>query len=87
MQYQQSRPMIQGIFSGLKSEIILHLPGQIKEISNFERIDDRTVRLAFDGAKLIQIMDRIMQDDAWLKEQIRAGKDPITSGPEMTWSQ
>ena len=82
VQYEQSRPMIQGIFSGIKSEIVLHLPGQIKEISNFERIGDRTVRLVLDGAKMMQIIDRMMQNEAWLKEQIRAGKDPISSGPD-----
>ena len=81
VQYEQSRAMIQGFFSGLKIEAILHLPGQIKEVSNFERIDDRTVRVAFDGAKMLQIMDRMMQDNAWLKEQIRAGKDPTSAGP------
>jgi hypothetical protein len=82
VQYQQSRAMIQGVFSGLKVETILHLPGQIKEVSNFERIDDSTVRLAFDGAKTLRIVDRIMQDDDWLREQIRTGKDPMSSGPE-----
>jgi hypothetical protein len=82
VQYQQSRAMIQGVFSGLKVETILHLPGQIKEVSNFERIDDSTVRLAFDGAKTLQIMDRMMQNETWLKEQIRTGKDPMSSGPE-----
>jgi hypothetical protein len=81
VQYQQAKPMMQGMFSTLKSEVILHLPGQIKEVSNFERIDDSNVRIAVDGSKLIEIMDRIMQDDARLKEQIRTtGKDPFTSG-------
>jgi hypothetical protein len=79
-QYQQDRPMMQNKLSTLKSEVVLHLPGQVKEVSNFEQIDDKTVRIAFDGSKLIGIIDQKMQDDTWLKEQIRTGKDPLTSG-------
>jgi hypothetical protein len=80
VQYEQNKPMMQNTLSTLKSEVVLHLPGQVKEVSNFEQIDDKTVRIAFDGSKLIGIIDQKMQDDAWLKEQIRAGKDPLTSG-------
>ena len=81
LQYNQMKPMMQGFLSTLKTETILHLPGGIKEISNFEKVDDRTVRWLFDGAKLIEAMDKMMQDEDWLKEQIRAGKDPTSDGP------
>jgi len=82
LNYNQTRPMMQGILPGLKSETILHLPADIKEISNFEKVNARTVRIAFEGSKMIEVMDKMMQDEAWLKEQIRAGKDPIQDGPE-----
>jgi len=82
LDYNQTKPMMQGILSGLKSETILHLPADIKEISNFEKVNARTVRIAFEGSKMIEVMDKMMQDEAWLKEQIRAGKDPLQDGPE-----
>ena len=82
LNYNQTKPMMQGILSGLKSETILHLPADIKEISNFEKVNARTVRIAFEGSKMIEVMDKMMQDEAWLKEQIRAGKDPLQDGPE-----
>ncbi|GAH09228.1 unnamed protein product, partial [marine sediment metagenome] len=82
LNYNQTKPMMQGILSGLKSETILHLPADIKEISNFEIVNARTVRIAFEGSKMIEVMDKMMQDEAWLKEQIRAGKDPLQDGPE-----
>ncbi len=82
LRYNQSKPMMQSILSGLKSETILHLPADIKEISNFEKVNARTVRIAFEGSKMIEVMDKMMQDETWLKEQIRAGKDPIQDGPE-----
>jgi hypothetical protein len=31
---------------------------------------------------MLEVMDRMMQDEDWLKEQIRAGKDPLQDGPE-----
>ncbi len=82
LRYNQSKPMMQSILSGLKSETILHLPADIKEISIFEKVNARTVRIAFEGSKMIEVMDKMMQDEAWLKEQIRAGKDPVRDGPE-----
>ncbi len=82
MQYQQAKPMLQTFLSTLKNEIIFHLPGQIKEVSNVEGVNDRTARIAIDGSKLIAVFDRLMQDEAWLREQIRSGKDPMSSGPE-----
>ena len=81
-QYEQARVMLQGFFAGLKSETILHVPGRVKEVSNFEQVDDHTVRLIVDGPRLLAIVDRLMQDETWLKEQIRTGKDPFSSGPE-----
>jgi len=82
LQYTQMKPMMQGILSTMKSETILHLPAGIKEISNFEKVDNRTVRIILDGSKMLEVMDRMMQDEDWLKEQIRAGKDPLQDGPE-----
>ena len=81
LQYTQSKPMMQGFLATVKNETILHLPGAIKEISNFEKVDARTVRIALDGSKMLEAMDKMMQDEDWLKEQIRAGKDPVQDGP------
>jgi hypothetical protein len=81
LQYTQMKPMMQGILATIKSETILHLPGTIKQISNFEKVDARTVRIALDGSKMMEAMDKIMQDEDLLKEQIRAGKDPMQDGP------
>jgi len=82
LQYQQVKPMLQTSLSMLKNEMIFHLPGQIKEVSNVESVNDRTARIAIDGAKLISVMDRLIQDETWLRQQIMTGKDPLASGPE-----
>ena len=74
------KPMMQMMLSSFKSEVIFRLPGAIQEISNFQKVDASTVSLTIDGAKLFATMDRMMQDDAFLKEQIRTGNDPFSGG-------
>jgi len=73
-EYNQSRMMVAAFMPSLKLEAILHLPGTIAEASNFERIDDKTVRVAIEGQKLLAVMDAIMNDDQLLREQLKAGK-------------
>ncbi len=65
------------LFSGLKIETVMHFPGDIKEISGFEKVGDRSVRIAFDGSKILAVMDERIADDVWVKDQIRQGKNPL----------
>lgn len=81
LQYNTAKPMVIGMLGTLKTDTTLHLPGTIAEVSNFEKIDGSTVRLVFEGAKILEVMDKMMQDDEMLEEQIRAGKNPMQSGP------
>ncbi|MDD5459169.1 MAG: tetratricopeptide repeat protein, partial [Phycisphaerae bacterium] len=86
-QYSQSRMMMAPFMSSLKVEAVLHLPGTIADVNNFQRVDDKTVRIAVDGQRLLAAMDAIMSDDQLLREQIRAGKvptdDDITMNEKM----
>ena len=81
MGYNQAKMMMASFLSTMKIETILHLPGDIVEISNFQQVDSRTTRIAFEGPKMLEVMDMMMQDDLWLAEQIRAGRDPQQDGP------
>ncbi len=76
MQYQQMKMMMGNKISSLKMENIFHLPGEITKSTNFEKIDDRTVRIVITGEKIIKAFDSIMADDELLKEMIRTGKNP-----------
>ena len=80
-QYNKTKPMMLGMIGALKKDTIFHLPGEIKEISNFTRVDDTTCRLTLEGTRMIEAMDKMMADDNFLKEQILAGKRPIQDGP------
>ena len=81
-QYSQSRPMLESFLGGLKTEIIFNLPGTIQETLNFEKIDDNTVRLTVEGAKILAVMDEMASDDKLLAEEFRKGKNPLEDGPD-----
>ena len=76
MGYSQTKMMMASFLSTMKIETILHLPGDIVEISNFEQLGTNTARIVFEGGKMLEVMDMMMQDDLWLAEQIRSGRDP-----------
>ena len=83
MGYQQGKIMMQGFMKDMKFERTLHLPGDITEASNFTKVDANTVQIAFDGEKAIKAMDLLMADDAYLKEMIKKGNDPMQEPDEM----
>ena len=83
MSYQQGKIMTQGFMKDMKFERILHLPGEVTETSNFTKADGNTVQIAFDGEKVMKAMDLMMADDAYLKEMIKKGNDPMQNPDEM----
>jgi len=82
MGYQQGKIMMQGFMKDMKFERTLHLPGQITKTSNFTKVDENTVQIAFDGEKAMKAMDLMMGDDAYLKEMIKKGNDPMQNPDE-----
>jgi len=81
-QYKRSKPMMLGMLGTLKIDTLLHLPGNIEEISNFKKINNTTAQVKLEGSRMIEVMDKTMADDDWLKQQIRAGKTPLKDGPD-----
>lgn len=81
-QYKRSKPMMLGMLGTLKIDTLLHLPGKIEEISNFKKINNTTAQVKLEGSRMIEAMDKTMADDDWLKQQIRAGKNPLKDGPD-----
>jgi len=67
----------------MKFERIIHLPGEVTETSNFTKTDGNTVQIAFDGEKVMNAMDLMMSDDAYLKEMIKKGNDPMQNPDEV----
>lgn len=68
--YQQMKPMMAGIMGTMKHEVVFHLPGKLSESSNFTRNPSGGLTLTFEGAKLLEAMDKLVNDDAWLEKNI-----------------
>jgi hypothetical protein len=76
LQYQQMRPMMEMMLGKMKVEMTFRLPGTLAEVSGFEKQPDGSVRIAIDGAKMLQVMDQLNADDAYVRQAILAGKKP-----------
>lgn len=67
--YQQSRPMLAAMLGGMKHRVAFELPGKVEESSNFEKEDGGGLSIGFEGAKMLEVMDKLVADDEWLREQ------------------
>lgn len=82
LHYNQARPMLQGAFSAIKQDSLLHLPAKIEKVSSFEKVNDTTVRYRMQGSQVIEAMDKLMADDERLKRLIREGNAPFEDAPD-----
>lgn len=64
--FQQSKPMFAAILGSLKQSVTFHLPGKISTSSNFKQNPPGTLGLTFDGAKMLDAIDKLVADDGWL---------------------
>jgi len=71
----KAKMMLAGLFSDLKIDRTFHLPGTVARSSNFEISLDGSVRNNFEGAKLLELITDKLDDEEWLRQQIRSGQD------------
>jgi hypothetical protein len=76
--------MVAAMLGGVKAESAYRLPVKVSEASNMERVSDNEVRIVFDGQKFLQVMDDLMADEAWLREQAMAGANLMKEGPRSS---
>jgi hypothetical protein len=65
-QYQQAKPMMAMIVGTMKHEVVFHLPGKRGKTAAFQVDPAGALRLQFDGAKLLDAMEKLINDDAWV---------------------
>ena len=87
MSYQQGKIMTQSLMKDMKFDTTLHLPGKITKTSNFTKVDENTVQIAFDGEKAMKAMDLLMADEAYLKDMIKKGADPMQNPDQMKMNE
>ncbi len=72
------RDFLAELFGALTCGATIHLPGKVARAKNAKKTGDRTVRQEFSGKTVIDLVDRILRDDAMAEKLVRFGSD----GPE-----
>ena len=71
--FQMMRPLMEAAVGRMKTDLSFRLPGTLGEVSVFQKEPSGAVRIVLDGAKVLQVMDQLMADDAYMKTQVLAG--------------
>jgi len=72
IQFQQMKPLIGGMLTGMKVQITAKLPGVIAESNIFEAKGD-TATLTMTGQQMIAAMEKVNARDELLRAKIKAG--------------
>jgi len=80
--YQQIRIMMEAVMAKMKFDLGFLLPGTLTEVSNFRKEPSGAVRIVFEGAKMLEVMDKLMADDAYVRQAMTAGTG-IGPSPKM----
>lgn len=77
----EAKAMLTDLLADIKLDRTFYLPGTIASSSNFEQNKDGSVRNNFEGTQLIELMTKKLDDEEWLRQQIKSGKvidqDPL----------
>lgn len=66
--FQQSKPMMTGVLTGLKHRAVFNLPGNAGSTVNFEVLKGGKIGVEVTGEKMISAMESLVNDDEWLME-------------------
>lgn len=66
--FQQSKPMLTAMVGNLKQSVDFRLPGKVVAHSNFKKRPQGTLGITFEGSRMIEAIEQLMADDAWLGE-------------------
>ncbi|MEI7534194.1 MAG: hypothetical protein WCK57_07465 [Verrucomicrobiae bacterium] len=81
--FQQSKPMFAGFFGTMKHAIVLHLPGKVVSHSNFTNDANGNLTILFSGAKMLEVMEKLVNDDVWCRAHSGTGFDDMQEKPVM----
>ena len=73
--FQQMRPMMEIFLAKARLDFSFRLPGAVAEATNLQKEPDGAVRLVLDGTRMLQTLDQLMADDAYLREMVISGAD------------
>src|SRR5882672_2709473 len=76
--FAMAKEFIGGMMGGLVCVGSVRLPGKIGKVQNGKKGPADTVKICFEGKLLVDLLDRLMTDDALAVKLLRSGKE----GPE-----
>ena len=85
-QYQQTRAFMVPMFETMKTEMTFKIPGKIDTVTNMKIEKDGTAAFVFEWKKIMTVIDKMIEDDEWMKEQIKSkakGSSGSASKPEL----
>jgi len=82
-QFQQAMPMLAGFLGNMKHAVVFHLPGKVTSSANFTNDAAGNLAITFDGAKLLAVMQKLVNDDAWCQAHGGTGFDDIQEKPAL----
>jgi len=80
--YQQGKAVMESFIKDVKLRTRFNFPGAVGEVHNFKKMGSNSVEIAFDGGKLLQVLEALMMDDAFLRKAIVEDRDVASSGPD-----
>ena len=82
-QFQQAMPMLAGILGNMKHAVVFHLPGKVASSANFTNDAAGNLAITFDGAKMLAVMQKLVNDDAWCQAHGGTGFDDMQEKPAL----
>jgi hypothetical protein len=82
-QFQQAKPMLAGFLGAMKQTAVFHLPGKVVTTSNFAKDAAGAPTIKFEGAKLLEVMDKLVNDDEWCRKHAGTGFNDMSERPVM----
>ncbi len=73
--YKKMQPMMTMIFSTMKLQYLINLPGKVLKTVNLTKKSPNKVYLNFSGDKLLQVINKLVEDDKWWRKQVTGGKN------------
>jgi hypothetical protein len=71
--YREQKPMMGMFMSKIRIDLTFLLPGTVEESNNLKKID-HGVQLVIEGQKLLDVADKIMNDDNAVAAMVRTGQ-------------
>jgi len=79
--WQQMKPMMAMTIGKMKMDAIFRLPGKLVKVEGFQKTSDGGVQFVFDGTKVLEVIDKLMADDSYVRENMLAGKGGMGQPP------